>query len=49
MVASVGFGYKPSGFPVQKVAIGSGVVVGGRVVVGLGGKPIRVIQYYVTA
>lgn len=42
MFASAGFGYKPSGFPEQNEVMGSGVVVGGRVVVGFGGKPMRV-------
>lgn len=49
MVASAGFGYKPSGFPEQKKVIGSGVVVGGRVVVGFGGKPVRVLRCYIIA
>lgn len=41
MVSSEGLGYSPSGLPTQKEAMGSAVVVGRGVVVGLGGKPVN--------
>lgn len=41
MVSSVGLGYSPSGLPAQKEVMGSAVVVGRGVVVGLGGKPLK--------
>lgn len=39
MVSSAALGYSPSGRPLQKVVMGSAVVVGPTVVVGLGAKP----------